>query len=406
MVAVLIGLAAYLLSSENPESKQSRNALDFEDRVHEGRRQSGSGAAAEILSPLEALKRASTIAKAEVLTPRILLEEYKLHYRYPSSSRPLSRKMADLLDPYAVHPERLPLFEKPTPAPGDKPIYFYAWTAPTFMVTGSRPAVATLQVYEPDSDKPVSIQIQSASMHADPEFGSVRIGSATYSSDGTGRNVFSWEPDPSQRLHWGLVSLLARFKAPNGRTFLVQMDFRSTPRPPAVFTGQFREQLRDGSLLIEAEMEVKTAGRYIIEANLFDEDGLPMHWVYLREYLEPGRQQIKLLFFGLVFHDKGFGSGRLVLRNLRAFRLHYPFDPRKLDGMLARGETIPTTNAPDREYVEPYSKEYQTARAYQISEFSRAEYEGRDKSERLAAIRQYARTWEQDHGPSPDTKID
>ena len=406
LVAVLLGLAAYLLIPEGQESRQARRALEFEDRLHEGRRHGGTGAAAEVLSPAEALKRASADARGEVLTPRVLLEEYRLHFRYPSSSRPLSRRMVDLLDPYAVRPERLPLFEKQTHARGDRPIYLYSWTAPTYLVTGARAAVAALEVYEPSSDRPVSIQVQSASVQADPEFGSVEIGTAAVAADSAGRNVFRWQPDPKQRLHWGQVAFLVRFRAPNGKLFLVQTDFRSTPRPPAYFSGRFREQLRNGSLAIEAEMDVKTAGRYIIEANLFDEDGQPMQWVYLRRYLERGRQQIELPFFGLVFHDRGFGAGRLVLRNLRAFRLHYPFDPRKLDGMLARSEPVPTTNAPDREYVEPYSGEYRTKKVYKISEFSRAEYQGKDKAARLSAIRQYARAWEQEHGPSPETKID
>jgi len=76
--------------------------------------------------------------------------------------------------------------------------------------------------------------------------------------------------------------------------------------------------------------------------------------------------------------------------------MNLPFDPRRLDDMLARGETIPVNNEPLEEWMAP-GHEYVTRRAYEVDEFTKKDYEGPDKEARLKHLEQYARDWEKEH---------
>ncbi len=407
-VVVVVGVTlAVVFLREDPEKRRGREAVEFEERAYQRRSAGGEGGAGgENLSRARVGELAKMVEKAEQVTPRVLMAEYRLNYRYPLESRPLTKRMSDLIDPWTVHPVREPLYANQPPAAGEKPVYYYTWSAPTYVVTGNKPAVARLTVFEPESDRPVSVRIDSATVFADPEFRSVRIGEAQHNDDASGRHTLTWTPQPGMRLHWGNVRMAVKFRAPNGKLFEVDTQFRSTPNPPAFFTGEIRERLDNGSLKIEVGLDVKKEGKYILEANLFDDSDRPLHWVYVNRYLERGLQFVDLNFFGLVFHDRDFTQGRLVLRQLRGHRMHLPYDPRRLDDMLARGVPVPTTNAPDQEWLPPLGRDYRTRRAYSIGEFARTEYEGDDKAERLKAVRAYASTWERAHGPGPDTALD
>lgn len=408
----LLGAIAYSLRTfGDPMTRTGRAALEQEDLL---RARNSTEAQQAGLRSLTLANMNRLIESSEQATPKIMMAQYRLYYRYPPFSRPLSPKMVDLLDPFTIHPDRKPLYENNPPKPGEKPAYFHSWSGPTYLVTGDKPAVAVLELYEPDSDRLVKFSVLTSDMHADRQFGGVKIGEASYSDDGTGADqaaddgkmTYSWKPTPGRRLDWGEVTLLSKIKTADGKTFQVGIDFNSTPNPPAFFTNEMRESLQQGSLVLSVEMDVRQEGKYIIEGNLFDEDDRPLHWVYLNRYLNKGRQFVDLTFFGLIFHDKDFNGGRVVLRNLRGHRLHLPYDPRKLDEMLEKGQSIPVTNAPFQEWIQPAVREYTSQKAYNIGDFARTEYEGSDKTARLNLVRDYARDWEKAHGPSADTVID
>jgi hypothetical protein len=406
-VIIIAGAVLYLTIRSPRVSQEARDAVSFEEKKYSPRQninisysQSGS---------LEGYGKSDLIKiveESEQITPLVLMAEYKLIYRYPLSSRPLTEKMSDLLDPWAIDPYKIPIYENDPPREGEQPVYYYTLSTSSFMVTGRKPAVAKLAVFEPASDRPAAINVNAVKIFSDPEFGTIPIGDGQHSKDADGYHTLTWTPQIGPRNHWGKIRMQAGFRAPNGKLYEAAIYFDSTPNPPAVFTGKIRDFINNGSLKIAVEVEVKKEGKYIVEANLFDDRDKPLHWVYINRYLEKGRYYVDLEFFGLIFHDRGFIDGNLSLRNLRGYRVNLPYDPRKLDEMLRKEEEVPTTFEPEKEWMEPYYDQYITSRPYGIDEFSKSEYEGADKADRLRVIREYAEDWERAHGAGPGTEVD
>ncbi len=74
--------------------------------------------------------------------------------------------------------------------------------------------------------------------------------------------------------------------------------------PSGRLTGRYRDELRDGSLVVAAEVDVTAAGRYHLAATLYSMKGEPVGTAQAAAELQPGRQWIDLAFYGLMFHDR------------------------------------------------------------------------------------------------------
>jgi len=74
--------------------------------------------------------------------------------------------------------------------------------------------------------------------------------------------------------------------------------------PAARLTGRYRDSLREGNLVLSAEVEVKAAGRFHLAGTLYDMKGEPVGTAQAAAVLEPGRQWIELSFYGLMFQDR------------------------------------------------------------------------------------------------------
>jgi hypothetical protein len=114
-----------------------------------------------------------------------------------------------------------------------------------------------------------------------------------------------------------------RFRMPDGvepevaasymvkvRSRLADGDVRETvggflySNPGAHLTGRYRDELRDGSLVVSAEVDVARAGRFHLAGTLYSKKGEPVGTAQAAAELEPGRQWIDLSFYGLMFHDR------------------------------------------------------------------------------------------------------
>lgn len=74
--------------------------------------------------------------------------------------------------------------------------------------------------------------------------------------------------------------------------------------PSARLTGRYRDAVRNGNLVISAEVEVKEIGRFHLSGTLYSLRGEPIGTAQAAANLEPGRHWIKLSFYGLMFHDR------------------------------------------------------------------------------------------------------
>jgi hypothetical protein len=83
--------------------------------------------------------------------------------------------------------------------------------------------------------------------------------------------------------------------------------------PGAQLTGRFRDLVRDGSLVVAAEVDVAVPGRFHLAATLATSGGEPVGYAQTGARLEPGRHWLELTYYGLLFHERrAFGRMRLA----------------------------------------------------------------------------------------------
>ena len=81
-------------------------------------------------------------------------------------------------------------------------------------------------------------------------------------------------------------------------------------------TGNYRDAAEDGDLAIDAEVTVKTPGRFHVEATLYSKDGQqPIAWAQHTAELPTGKHWLRLRFYGLILHERGI-DGPYLLRSL------------------------------------------------------------------------------------------
>ena len=89
---------------------------------------------------------------------------------------------------------------------------------------------------------------------------------------------------------------------------------------PARFTGNFREEVEDGSLVVYAEVDVTEPGHYVVDANCFDSGDRPVAWTRFKGLLDAGRNEARLVIAGNVLHDRA-AVAPFVVRDLRGVRV-------------------------------------------------------------------------------------
>jgi hypothetical protein len=74
--------------------------------------------------------------------------------------------------------------------------------------------------------------------------------------------------------------------------------------PAAHLTGRYRDAVVNGNLVIQAQVDVRAAGRFHLAGTLYTLKGEPVGTAQAAASLEPGRHWIDLSFYGLMFRDR------------------------------------------------------------------------------------------------------
>ncbi|HWN43795.1 MAG TPA: hypothetical protein VNW71_16330 [Thermoanaerobaculia bacterium] len=138
------------------------------------------------------------------------------------------------------------------------------------------------------------------------------VATFAYGDDGRGIDKKAGDGVWSARVKMpeGLQPELAASYMVKVRSRLLDGDVRESvggflySNPAAHLTGRYRDGLRDGSLVVSAEMDVTRAGRFHLAATLYSMAGEPVGTAQAAAELEPGRRWIELSFYGLMFHDR------------------------------------------------------------------------------------------------------
>jgi hypothetical protein len=138
------------------------------------------------------------------------------------------------------------------------------------------------------------------------------VAEVTYKDDGKGADYRASDGIWSARLVLpaGLEPAQAESYMVRTRARLSNGDLREAnggflvSNPAARLTGRYRDSLREGNLVVAAEVEVREAGRFHLAGTLYDMQGAPIGTAQAAAVLEPGRQWIELSFYGLMFQDR------------------------------------------------------------------------------------------------------
>jgi hypothetical protein len=148
------------------------------------------------------------------------------------------------------------------------------------------------------------------------------VATLEYNDDGVGGDaeagdrlytaVFTPPPQPIEALAVSyLVTVAARTTDDDERLAATSFVY-STPH--AHLTGNFRDAGVDGSLAVDAEVEVLRPGRFHLEGTLYSGDGSqPLAWSQTAAELGPGRHWLSLSYYGLILSEKAV-DGPYLLR--------------------------------------------------------------------------------------------
>jgi hypothetical protein len=252
---------------------------------------------------------------------------FKSINRYPGNNKRLTDRSHDLLNPGARHEQRRRIPANPdNPDPGWEVLF----TADRYYINGEESAEITLQLWhEGQPVTPESLQLVARTVTAQGPTVTLRE-----QRNGAGVSTV-FRPNEAWPDFAGPVQVVARFSADGMAPQSGTLDFHFTgsEQNPGKFTGAVSERLTQGSLTFDVGVDIHIAGRFRIEANLFDAMGRPFGWARFDAPLEKGRQRVELTFDGLLFHDAQ-AQAPFLLTQLRGYRL----SPEHASGR----QTIPT----------------------------------------------------------------
>jgi hypothetical protein len=150
----------------------------------------------------------------------------------------------------------------------------------------------------------------------------------------------------------------------NGKNGMVVFDVIYTPELPAVWTGQVREAVENGSLVFLLPAEVRMPGRYIISGRVDDARGRPFALLTFNDLLGPGPNVVKLTMFGKLMRDQE-AALPLTLRDVDGYLLKENTDPDRalmprLEGKVFTGKNHPLRGFSDAEWQSEERTRYLT----------------------------------------------
>jgi hypothetical protein len=150
----------------------------------------------------------------------------------------------------------------------------------------------------------------------------------------------------------------------NGKNGAVIFDVIYTPELPAVWTGQVREAVENGSLNFYLRAEVRQPGRYVISGRVDDARGKPFALLTFNDMLGSGPNEVKLTMFGKLMRDQD-AALPLTLRDVDGYLLKENADPDRalmprLEGKVYTSQRHPLKGFSDAEWQSEERTRYLT----------------------------------------------
>ncbi len=240
---------------------------------------------------------------AAIAMTKQLIEDYKKRAAYPPESKPIVQEQDPLLSDREVSPISAggPDGEDPVLTVFPDQISFeenelpriYAHLTVAGEKVAAREITGTVFTQE-------MVPVGELAFHDDGREGDAVAGDYVYTA--------AWSPPRDDRALAAsyfvrvIAFSLEGIERRAGTSFQVS-------RPHARLTGRFRDRIDQGSLVIDAEVEVQQAGRFHLAATLYSTANRPLGLAQTSAELEPGTHWLPLKFYGRMFHGVETGSG-------------------------------------------------------------------------------------------------
>jgi len=131
-------------------------------------------------------------------------------------------------------------------------------------------------------------------------------GSGADEQAGDLRYTATLQPNREQKKQLvGRVLVEGSVDVPGVGTRVIPAVLIYTQGPRAKLTGRWKDSVRNGSLALEAELDVEEPGLFTLMAQVFGPHLEPIAWVKQTQKLGSGRGTLTLEVFGKVLHDVG-----------------------------------------------------------------------------------------------------
>ena len=265
IIALAVASSGYLLIKYGFGNSQITNnaSQSLDQEIELQNKMSSEKSGAEVMGFASSMNLKRLIAQEGAPTPAALRAHYKLFYRYPRNSRPLTKDMVDLIDPMKMQTSILPLYRKDDDRKGP-PSYRYQFNSPSHSITGNQIFLATLEVRDIQNGKNIRPDVKSAKVFSDHASGQQLLTEAEFNDSGFNEDkkandkvfTFSWRAGGKDRKYWGDLEMRVVFEI-DGEEFTANLSFFHSPEVVAEFLGVFDESLKDGSLHIIPQVEIK-----------------------------------------------------------------------------------------------------------------------------------------------------
>ena len=149
----------------------------------------------------------------------------------------------------------------------------------------------------------------------------------------------------------------------NGQAGRMFFDVIYSPELPATWAGKIRDVIENGALVFYLPIEVRQAGRYIINARLDDAKGQAFALLNFNELLPQGRTEIRLTAAGNLLRDQ---------------EANFPMSLRDIDGYLLKENVDP-----DRALIPRIEAVAHKTKNYSLKGFSDAEPDTEERRRHL-----------------------
>ncbi|MCR9145114.1 MAG: hypothetical protein NXI24_22950 [bacterium] len=323
-----------------------------------------------------------------------LIRDYKDWAKYPPNSRPLLPSHRD-----QIEYRRIPVAMQKMPVKIDgelKPSDYSCLLQPEkHTITEGEAMRVFLSCHKTGEQSKREIRVADYRIEAragERKFAPVKptVNDAGLNGDavaGDRVQTFEFRPRSSD---WADMHLTVNFEIEgdeSGAKHSLRTHFFASPVAPARFTGNFREEFREGSLIVLAEVEVEKPGNYTIQANLMTTSDEPVAFARNDANLKSGRHFVELEYYGKILRDRDLaGPYRLV--GLRGSLNTDVIQPEMLARPPAEVQKFLRNIRDDRpkRMVIPYYTKAYTTKEYDLALFTEAEYTSPAKERRLTEL--------------------